>query len=283
MKKIKLFASFIMGMAFMVNISSCSKGNENEDFGSGSGSVSNGAINDHQYVDLGLSVRWATCNWGASQSGPGMYNRGTSYKYTSDSKFDSYDVVTGEWGAPWRRPMKVEIQELVQKCTWRYDQYLGERGCAIVTGPNGNKIYIPRGNYHSRSRVGNDNATELKVGTASEDVYVYEGSSEADRARGIIKAAKNLNTARGEVALQNDAAPINRTELEQLLAIAKTSEDGYYITDNIWYPSDNGVINATGNKRYFLSNDEALVCRIYSVDARSYFLTSRYIRPVAPY
>ena len=58
MKKIKLFASFIMGMAFMVNISSCSKGNENEDFGSGS--VSNGAINDHQYVDLGLSVRWAT-------------------------------------------------------------------------------------------------------------------------------------------------------------------------------------------------------------------------------
>lgn len=283
MKKIKLFASFIIGMAFMVNISSCSKGNENEDFGSGSGSVSNGAINDHQYVDLGLSVRWATCNWGASQSGPGMYNRGTSYTYTSNSKFDSYDVVTGEWGAPWRRPMKVEIQELVQKCTWRYDQYLGERGCAIVTGPNGNKIYIPRGNYHSRSRVGNDNATVLYVGTASEDVY--GGSSEADRARGIIKAAKNLNTANGEVALYAlyDNTPINRTELEQLLAYyANTSEYGYYITDYIWYPSDNGVINATGNRRYFLSNDETLVCEVSSDDER-YLSASRYIRPVAPY
>lgn len=230
-------------MAFMVNISSCSKGNENEDFGSGSGSISNGAINDHQYVDLGLSVRWATCNWGASQSGPGMYNRGTSYKYTSDSKFDSYDVVTGEWGAPWRRPMKVEIQELVQKCTWRYDQYLGERGCAIVTGPNGNKIYIPRGNYHSRSRVGNDMATVLRVGTASEDV----------------------------------------NELEQLLAYAKTSGDAYYYYNgNIWYPSDNGVINATGNRRYFLSNDETLVCEVSSDDER-YLSASRYIRPVAPY
>ena len=278
MKKIKLFAFLILGMAFMVNISSCSKGNENEDFGSGSGSVSNGAINDHQYVDLGLSVRWATCNWGASQSGPGMYNRGTSYKYTSDSKFDSYDVVTGEWGAPWRRPMKVEIQELVQKCTWRYDQYLGERGCAIVTGPNGNKIYIPRGNYHSRSRVGNDNATVLRVGTASEDVY--GGSSEADRARGIIKAAKNLNTAKGEVALY-DNTPINRTMLEQLLANAKTYE--YYSdTDWIWYPTDNGVINATGSERYFFSNDEALVCCISSYDGR-YLSASYYIRPVAPY
>ena len=279
MKTTKLFAFLILGMAFMVNISSCSKGNENEDFGSGSGSVSNGAINDHQYVDLGLSVRWATCNWGASQSGPGMYNRGTSYEYTSDSKFDSYDVVTGEWGAPWRRPMKVEILELVQKCTWRYDQYLGERGCAIVTGPNGNKIYIPRGNYHSRSRVGNDKATVLRVGTASENVY--EGSSEADAVREIIKMAKNLNTAKGEVALYGNT-PINRTELENLLADAKTSEYGYIITDNILYPSDNGVINATGNRRYFLSNDETLVCEISSDDER-YLSASRYIRPVAPY
>lgn len=280
MKTTKLFAFLILGMVFMVNISSCSKGNENEDFGSGSGSVSNGAINDHQYVDLGLSVRWATCNWGASQSGPGMYNRGTSYEYTSDSKFDSYDVVTGEWGAPWRRPMKVEILELVQKCTWRYDQYLGERGCAIVTGPNGNKIYIPRGNYHSRSRVGNDKATVLRVGTASENVY--EGISEADAVREIIKAAKNLNTARGEVALY-DNTPINRTELERLLANAKTSEYGYFITTYaIMYPTDNGVINAAGNKRYFLSNDEALVCEISSDDER-YLSASRYIRPVAPY
>ena len=277
MKTTKLFAFLILGMVFMVNISSCSNNDDNES--SGSGSVSSGTLNDHQYVDLGLSVRWATCNWGASQSGPGMYNRGTSYEYTSDSKFDSYDVVTGEWGAPWRRPMKVEILELVQKCTWRYDQYLGERGCAIVTGPNGNKIYIPRGNYHSRSRVGNDKATVLRVGTASEDVY--EGSSEADAVREFIKMAKNLNTAKGEVALY-DNTPINRTMLEQLLANAKTYE--YYSdTDLIWYPTDNGVINATGNIRYFLSNDEAVVCEISSRDEGGYLSVSRYIRPVAPY
>ena len=278
MKTTKLFAFLMLGMTFMANVSSCSNNDDNES--SGSGSVSNGAINDHQYVDLGLSVRWATCNWGASQSGPGMYNRGTSYEYTSDSKFDSYDIVTGEWGAPWRRPMKVEILELVQKCTWRYDQYLGERGCAIVTGPNGNKIYIPRGNYHSRSRVGNDKATVLRVGTASE--YVYEGINEADAVREIIKMAKNLNTAKGEVALYGNT-PINRTELENLLADAKTSEYGYIITDNILYPSDNGVINATGNKRYFLSNDEAIVCKVSSDDEGGYLSVSRYIRPVAPY
>lgn len=70
----------MLGMTFMANVSSCSNNDDNES--SGSGSVSSGTLNDHQYVDLGLSVRWATCNWGASQSGPGMYNSGATYTYT---------------------------------------------------------------------------------------------------------------------------------------------------------------------------------------------------------
>ena len=116
-------------------------------------------INGHEFVDLGLSVKWATCNVGASQPhGYGNYyawgetetkseytedNSRTSYKNMSDiSGNATYDAARANWGGSWRLPTKREMEELVNKCTWTWTKQSGVNGYK-VTGPNGNSIFLP--------------------------------------------------------------------------------------------------------------------------------------------
>ena len=131
--------------------------------GGGTGTVENeieGA------VDLGLSVLWATCNVGAEKPEEyGNYyawgevetkNNYTQHNYIRDvydaSYFNSigsdisgseyYDAATKELGQPWRMPKLSEISELVDKCSWSRATSNDVAGF-IVTGPNGNSIFIP--------------------------------------------------------------------------------------------------------------------------------------------
>ena len=117
------------------------------------------SINGHDYVDLGLSVKWATCNIGAKRpSDYGNYyawgETKTKPTYTEeDSKTSgksigdiagnsNYDTARANWGGTWRLPTKAEIQELVNKCTWTWTTQGGHNGYR-VTGPNGNSIFLP--------------------------------------------------------------------------------------------------------------------------------------------
>lgn len=125
-----------------------------------------------QKVDLGLSVKWAGWNIGAtSPEEYGSYfawgeitDKTTyamkNYKYWMDSNGNGdldideithigynisgtrYDVAHSCWGAGWRMPTLDEIKELVEKCTWERGGYKGVNG-QYVTGPNGNSIFLP--------------------------------------------------------------------------------------------------------------------------------------------
>lgn len=123
-----------------------------------------GTINGHGYVDLGLSVKWATCNVGAkTPSDYGSYfawgetttkseyteaNSVTYNKSMSDISSDShYDAARAKWGGTWRLPTKAEIDELVNKCKTRWTTYNGHKG-RLVTGPNGKSIFLPAAGYH---------------------------------------------------------------------------------------------------------------------------------------
>ena len=124
----------------------------------------------HEAVDLGLSVLWATCNVGASQpyqKGNGyawgeteakvngwydnhwFYNKETSsYKdLGQDISGTIYDAARQEWGGNWRMPTKEEMEELIEMCSWRWVR-IGSTCAYLVTGPNGNYIYIPATQYH---------------------------------------------------------------------------------------------------------------------------------------
>ena len=128
-----------------------------------------GSINGHDYVDLGLSVKWATCNVGASKpSDYGNYyawgetstkstyteeNSKTYGKKMVDIKGDGrYDVARANWSGSWRIPTREEMQELVDNCTWTWTIQGGHSGYR-VTGPNGKSIFFPAAGFRTRNAL----------------------------------------------------------------------------------------------------------------------------------
>ena len=118
-----------------------------------------GRLNGHEWVDLGLSVLWATSNVGASSPSDygdyyawgetktkSSYTKGNSKTYNvvmpDISGEPKYDAATANWGEGWRMPTKEELEELVDKCDWEWTSQSGRNGYK-VTGPNGNSIFLP--------------------------------------------------------------------------------------------------------------------------------------------
>ena len=117
-------------------------------------------INGHEWVDLGLSVKWATCNVGAtSPSDYGDYfawgeistkssytenNSKTYKKHMGDIAGNSqYDAARANWGSTWRMPTKKEFQELKDQCIWTWTSQGGHSGYRVTSKTNGNSIFLP--------------------------------------------------------------------------------------------------------------------------------------------
>lgn len=152
----------------------------------------------HDWVDLGLSVKWATCNIGAespeeigysyawAEVDPKREYTWNNYRwcYYNETKISKYcinatnsvstrpdnkstiepydDVATYKWGKKWRMPLKEEFDELIDCCEWKWTAQNGVKGY-LVTGPNGNSIFLPttEGNssrYWSSSLSGDNRA-----------------------------------------------------------------------------------------------------------------------------
>ena len=130
-----------------------------------------GTLNGYDWVDLGLSVKWATQNVGASSPSDygGYYAWGETRpksSYTWSNCFDclddwgkswgtykiggqtriapssGHDTARENWGSTWRMPTDAENEELCNKCTWTWTSQGGHNGYK-VTGPNGNSIFLP--------------------------------------------------------------------------------------------------------------------------------------------
>lgn len=101
-----------------------------------------------EYVDLGLSVQWATCNVGASlpEEGGDKYRWGSTdtdtYVGTDTYLPLSYDAAHIAMGEGFRTPTRQEMYELCERCKWQPAKRNGIEGFK-VTGPNGNYIFIP--------------------------------------------------------------------------------------------------------------------------------------------
>ncbi len=127
--------------------------------------LSDGMINGHQYVDLGLSsgLKWATCNVGADnpEDYGNYYAWGeteTKAEFTQDNSVTfgqqqndisgnaQYDAAAANWGGSWRMPTRDEIRELIYNCSWTPETQNGVDGFK-VTGSNGNYIFIPASGY----------------------------------------------------------------------------------------------------------------------------------------
>jgi len=149
--------------------------------------------NHHPHaIDLGLpsGTKWCCCNVGASApeeyggyyawgeiSEKSVYNE-DSYAYFNSSPREwgnigseisgtQYDVARVRMGAPWRMPTYEQQMELVQNCTRQWTQQNG--GGVLVTGPNGNQVYLPAGGH----RLNNNPATTWHNG------YYWSGTLDA--------------------------------------------------------------------------------------------------------
>lgn len=139
-----------------------------------------GVHNDHEWVDLGLSVKWATCNVGADS--PGDYGSYFAWGETSpkeiyswdnlqyhvsgatkdDIKFSKYvsnsqygdiddkkildlsdDAASVSWGGEWRMPTIDELMELMSGCVWTWTVQDGHNGYLVTSKKNGNSIFLP--------------------------------------------------------------------------------------------------------------------------------------------
>ena len=160
----------------------------------------NPETSNHEWIDLGLSVKWATCNVGANS--PEEY--GNYYAWgeieTKDEYIESnsltyglcmseleslgyidsegnlttsYDVATVNWGEGWRMPTYDEINELYDECDKTWSILNGITGC-YFTGPSGKSIFLPaagcfdsesyevgrKGYYWSATPNDNDNSDD---------------------------------------------------------------------------------------------------------------------------
>ncbi len=94
----------------------------------------------HEYVDLGLSVKWATCNVGAES--PDGYGR--RYICCKDKK-QAYDTVNFKWHGRWRMPSVEEFRELIDSCTYEWEEHDGVRGIRFTStkpGLEGKSIFL---------------------------------------------------------------------------------------------------------------------------------------------
>ena len=137
--------------------------------------------NVHEYVDLGLSVKWATCNVGATspeeygnyyawgETAPAPNNNYissncstcglTMSQLQSQGYIDDngnltaqYDAARANWGGDWRMPTYEELNELIAQCTWTWTTQNGVNGYN-VEGPNGNSIFLPAAGYRYGSSL----------------------------------------------------------------------------------------------------------------------------------
>lgn len=89
-----------------------------------------------EYVDLGLSVKWASRNVDAS----GPDEMGGLYSWSED------DIAHDKWGGSWRMPTTDQIDELIHNCTWSWASVNGQIGFLITsnkTGYTDRSIFLP--------------------------------------------------------------------------------------------------------------------------------------------
>ena len=139
----------------------------------------------YEAVDLGLSVKWAAYNvgatkpeeyggyyaWGETEEKEDYYwetykwcngSYDTLTKYCTSSSYGTVDnktvldpeddVAHVKWGGDWRMPTEAEQNELCNNCTWTLTTQNGVNGYK-VTGPNGNSIFLPAAGYRRGTDV----------------------------------------------------------------------------------------------------------------------------------
>lgn len=115
---------------------------------------------EEEFVDLGLSVRWARCNLGANR--PEEYGHyyawgetGIKDNYTEEESLTAgmplrsisgnprWDAAAEVMGQGVRMPTEKDFEELMDNCTLEWTVQNGKHGLLVTSDINGNRIFLP--------------------------------------------------------------------------------------------------------------------------------------------
>lgn len=160
----------------------------------GQGGDITGTTNGHDWVDLGLSVRWATCNVGANKPGAfgdhfawGETSKKSEYSWNTyeyyqngnctnigvDISGTKYDVAHVKWGGDWCMPTDEQVDELLDNTTYEETTLNGVKGLKFISS-NGGSIFFP----YSGEYWGSELDTKMYNGDSFGDYWtstLYEG------------------------------------------------------------------------------------------------------------
>ena len=187
-----------------------------------------GMADNHEWVDLGLSVKWATCNIGAATEeedgdhfawGETLAKKKftwKNYKFRLDGddvrsvRFTRYNTVHGRgkidnnqmlsplddaarinWSRQWRMPTIAEWQELWNNCTAELVKNGDRIGYRLTSKKNGNSIYLPL------AGIKGPQESERTIGSYWSCMLLQNESSGAQNTTFNEKGVRwNLNSAR---------------------------------------------------------------------------------------
>ena len=115
-----------------------------------------------EFVDLGLSVKWASQNVEASS----VENSGEYFLCAQlpDLSFSNVG----------RLPTKEEMHELKDLCEWKWTTQNGVNGYLVTSKTNGNSIFIPAAGYYYHRDVFRDNEVgNYWISTSSDSINYY--------------------------------------------------------------------------------------------------------------
>lgn len=172
-----------------------------------------------QPVDLGLSVKWASWNLGASNE----YEDGGFYQWTEN-------LVSSRWGNDWRLPTEKEANELMEKCKFEVVLY-DDVAYTKVTGPNGKSIILPQASriYHSDLT----RQTHISLGRGS-GYYIVEKDKVFTTFKTVSNASNDYYyTVRPVYGRTSEDATLNISPVTLTLGSKKNSTGTINILSNV--------------------------------------------------
>jgi uncharacterized protein YjdB len=240
---------------------------------------------EYEYVDLGLSVNWATFNvgtslpeksvyyyaWGETEPkseyswGTYKYCEGSSSTITKYNNTDNKTILDPEddvahvlWGDNWRMPTETEFMELCdpENCTWTWTSLNGEQGYMITSikvGYRGRSIFIPAGGYKS-------GAATSSVGSYGyyNSSTLYTGAVENQMGLKISKYGGIVKN-RGNREHGYTVRPVSEKQFVEMTNIQMMS-DSLYLPENYEQYIDISIIpqNATAKPINWFSSDTTI-------------------------
>ena len=224
-----------------------------------------GSIGGYDYVDLGLSVMWATYNVGASsleefgeyyawgETTP--YNNFTNINYfwshdpcSPDRAIASiYDAATVNWGDQWRMPTYEEQQELSNGCKWIWVENVNNSNVSGYVGvslKNNKCIFLPASGYKSHHDYEQPTETDAiywsSTATAEWGILGYQAGTAANCIEFMPKRDNPVTwsnwtmgkgaTVRAVVGAPNDYFP---DPSDNVIDEAETSRQGFTVNGEI--------------------------------------------------